>query len=116
MGADTNGYLIRPSRDEEFYILWSGICDDVKAYYASRETALSSGVSPERLERADATGSSCAWSDSYLSYDDDWLICEQQRLERADLKAYTLTCVSEGVKAAQAKFLTPIRDDEEAGA
>jgi len=113
MGADTNGYLIRPSRDEEFYILWSGICDDVKAYYASRDAALAAGVEPDRLERADANGSSCAWSDSYLSYDDDWLICEQQRLERTDLKAYVMTCVGEGMKAAHQKYLTPIRDDEE---
>lgn len=114
MGADTNGYLIRPSRDEEFYVLWSGICDDVLAYYVGRETAVASGISAERIERADATGSSCAWSDSYLSYEDDWLICEQQRLERADLKAYVLACVREGMKAAHEKFLTPIHDDEEA--
>lgn len=42
--------------------------------------------------------------------DDTWLICEQQRLDRADLRAYALTYAAEGQAAAQAKFLKPIDD------
>lgn len=110
--SDTNGYLLRASRGEEFYILWSGICDDVKAYYPTREDALAAGIDAERLAHTDATGSSCRWSNGYLGYDDTWLICEQQRLDRADLKAYALTYAAEGQAAAQAKYLKPISDQE----
>lgn len=53
-----SGTIIRPSRDEDVYVLYSQTVDMPKALFYSREQALAFPVSRAKLARADVTGTS----------------------------------------------------------
>lgn len=49
--------IVKPVREEDFYVEWSSIVDNW-TLAGTREAMIEDGVEPERLDRADSTGSS----------------------------------------------------------
>lgn len=92
-------YVVRPSRDEEFYVLWSTItgspyCWGSRAEMRENWQYMGSHVGEwdeVRFDRADEAGSSAMWpnlGDPYLGWNDDVFIYQQRGiLRRANLKA-----------------------------
>lgn len=92
-------YVIKISRDEDFYVYWSDIVEaplmwgsrvETEEYLAERPD--SDRTDPgERLDRADVRGTSALWPsliDPIYNWDDPGLIYQQQGvLPRASLKA-----------------------------
>ncbi|KMV17532.1 hypothetical protein ACT17_14635 [Mycolicibacterium conceptionense] len=54
--------IIKPKRDEDFYVVYSSIVDSFICWGTRAELeAEYEHAAPDRFARADSTGSSCAW-------------------------------------------------------
>ena len=116
------GYVVKPERDEDFYVIWS---DNVEAplAYGPREYVLPlldsrqqtvENSAEARFQRADENGSSALWpsrSDPIYGWDDDTFIYQQQSiLHRTDLKELCQR-LGETDHAAVCDLLTAFEDD-----
>jgi hypothetical protein len=80
-------YIIKPSRDEDFYVWWSTVVD-APIWWGPRHYApLGNDARPERFARADERGTSANWDDCPIEEmpfgwnDDEWSITNQDDLE-----------------------------------
>lgn len=83
-------YIVKPVADEDFYVDWSTVTD-CPSMWGSREQLLRRRVPPERLDRADATGTSSL--DGIEGYDqgDFWVNNLGERafwVSRANMRAF----------------------------
>lgn len=56
-------YIIKPSRDEDFYVWWSTVVDAPIGWGPRDYVPLGSEGRPERFARADERGTSANWPD-----------------------------------------------------
>ena len=56
-------YIIKPSRDEDFYVWWSTVVDAPIGWGPRDYVPLDNEGSPERFARADERGTSANWPD-----------------------------------------------------
>ena len=101
--------MIKPDRDEDFYVGWSHICE-CPVWAGTREEAIEDGCPPSRLNRADETGSSmhdafgCRWHHGGL-------IAEQRGyLPRARIGDYAIAYLEERMDDAF-DLLEPLDED-----
>lgn len=117
-------YVVRPSKDEEFYVLWSDITDSPYCWGNRAEMRenwrhMGSHVGPwdeERFDRADRVGSSALWpsrTNPIYGWDDDVFIYDQRGiLRRANLKA-ACARLGEDEHADIGDLLEPFDDETE---
>lgn len=118
-------YVLKPSRSEDFYVLWSDIVEaplymgdaaDMRRILnrdrRCPEPCCYQTLVLDRMRRADETGSSAMPELGFGNWSDPSLICEQQGLLPRELLAdYVRAYIDEGSEAAFA-FLQPFDDDE----
>jgi len=81
--------VIKPSRDEDFYVGWSRN-PDAPVIAGTRAEMLAADCPASRLRRADEAGTSYRAAADGCSWDDAGLVAEQRGfLPRANLAAYT---------------------------
>jgi hypothetical protein len=80
--------LIKPDRDEDFYVLWSSIVEAPLAW-GTRAGIIAYGLgddAEERIARTDKNGTSALWpstgSYAYAYNDDDGIVYQQQGIVR----------------------------------
>ena len=117
--ADT---IIKPNKDEDFYVLWSSIVDSPLAWGSAEELAgfheeiRGEPPTPERMARVDRTGTSALWpsaEDPYMAWGDpdQSLIFEQRGTIRRDrLKAL---CERLGTERSVTDLLDPFDGEDE---
>ena len=116
-------FIVKPTRDREFYVRWSTVVDDVTACGSRAELTeyLAKFGKPNeadtaRFDRADETGSSAYGGLYGWDRDEFWLgqYEEGRAVKRADLEAYAVALCSDGEMddAIEHTYLLP--DDEEA--
>lgn len=80
-------YIIKPSRDEDFYVWWSTVVDAPIGWGPRDYVPLDNEGSPERFARADERGTSANWPDWPVEKmpfgwnDSEWSITNQDDLE-----------------------------------
>lgn len=118
--------IIKASKDEDFYVLYSSVVDS-PTWHGTRtemERYFPSEAKPERFERADRTGSSCAWvTPPEFGWNDPEVTIREgidlpenawcARIKRADLKAFCLTLGDDGEYHPPASLVTYDLMDEE---
>lgn len=103
--------VIKPSRDEDFYIGWSHVVE-APVWLGTRAEAIADGCPPSRLDRADARGTSIR-DDFGCDWDDKGLIAEQRGfLPRERLAAY-VRAYEEGRMDDAWDLLEPFDDETE---
>lgn len=86
--------VIKASRDADFYVGWSNICDG-PVIAGTRAEMLEHGCPAGRLDRADETGSSYLSQAAGCYWDDDGLVADQRGfLPRRNLAAYTVALMN----------------------
>lgn len=91
-------YIVKPVKDEDFYVDWSTITD-APSMWGTREQMLRRRVAADRLDRADATGTSSF--DGLEGYDqgDFWVANigpEPFFVSRANMRAFLASLRIEG--------------------
>lgn len=84
-------FIIKPDRELDLYVDWSTIVD-APCMWGTREEMLAAGVTLERLDRAEATGSSCAgeiadlysWSHQMFMYLQEGVLSRTRMAELLD--------------------------------
>ena len=110
-GRFTAKEVIKPSREEDFYVGWSHVVE-APVWAGTRAEAIADGCPESRLRRADETGTSML--DSFgLAWDHGGLIAEQRGyLPRARIAAY-VTAYMEGRMDDAFDVLEPFDDETE---
>lgn len=92
--------VIKPSRDEDFYVGWSRN-PDAPVIAGTRAEMLAADCPASRLRRADENGTSYRTAADGCSWDSRGLVAEQRGfLPRANLAAYTRALIEERKPAA----------------
>lgn len=116
-------FIVKPTRDRDFYVRWSTVVDDVTAC-GSRAELLEyltkfkpyGEADPARFDRADETGTSAVPDVGWFGWDDDvfWLgqYEENRAVKRADLEAYAVALCSDGEQDAAIEHTYLLPDDE----
>lgn len=117
MGA--RGFVVKPDRDVDFYIIWSNIVE-APLGYGNREDLLADGIDADRIYRADVTGTSMMrdvvfaptyWGVLDGEWEDEGFVAEQRGvLPRASLAAYAVAYFEERWDDAW-DLLTPFDDE-----
>jgi len=114
-------YIVKPDRDEDFYVEWSSVVDNIVGAGGDRASMLRFGAERVRLDRADASGTSALWPDTqspYLGWGDNLLVTNTERddahfftLRRGDLLAYARAYDADDVASAE-RLLVPCPADD----
>lgn len=67
-------YVVKPVRDDDFYVIWSTIVDAPTAFGDRAEVAEMRDVTEDRLQRADANGTSAFDADIFGYADQEFLL------------------------------------------
>lgn len=100
-------YIIKPTKDRNFYVRWSTIVDDVTACGSRAELTEYltkfkpyGEADPARFDRADETGTSAVPAGAFGGWDEDEFYLgqydEERAVKRADLEAYADAVCSDG--------------------
>jgi hypothetical protein len=100
--ADSRGFIVKPDRDTDFYVVWSNIVE-APLGTGSRADLLGEGFPEDRIHRADVTGTSMMrdlmstyWGVLDGEWEDEGFIAEQRGvLPRARLAAYAKAYMDE---------------------
>ena len=106
-------FIIKADPDTDLYAEWSTVVES-PVKIGTREWMLADGrVSPDRLDRADAKGSSTQGDieDWYSWSDAGWIYRQEGFLPRSNLKE-ALQRILENPLASVRDLLTPFEDDE----
>lgn len=110
------GYIVKAAPDEDFYVIWSTVVDNITfsgtqdevADYERMNSGRMQAIDPEhrvdaRIARADATGTSAMWPeekdgpDKYLGWNDETFLVSNDdddtlpgffEIKRSDLRHY----------------------------
>lgn len=103
-------YIVKPERERDFYVLWSTVVDNVVGV-GDAPALLAAGDAPERLARANQSGTSMLHGD--YGWDDKTFLVTNMpevgffRLQRSDLTVFALLMVEDRQDEAM-RFLTRI--------
>lgn len=106
-------FIVKPERERDFYVLWSTVVDNVVGVGDTR-ALLAAGEPAERLERANANGTSAHDAETFGWDDPQFLVTNMGRpgffwLQRSDLAVFALLLVEDRTDEAM-RFLTEIED------
>jgi hypothetical protein len=107
--------LIKPDRNDDFYVEWSSIVESPMAWGTREEMLAELDVDgEERLARADEYGTSALWGNPRAyGFDDDGVLIYQQRgVLRHDQLKQLCTRLGENEEADISDLLAPFDDDD----
>ena len=117
-------FILKTATDSDLYVEWSTVVDNLVAV-GDREWFISEGNDPERLDRADKTGTSCKGfereGDGYAfgAYDDNGFILHNMEtrqgfrwLPRKNLHAYAEAVMRGDMDVAEGDEITEPCDDD----
>jgi hypothetical protein len=108
--------VIKPSRDEDWYVVWSSVAElplafGDRAYIRAFLHDYDDRELEARLQRADDQGTSATWADGLRFTDEFCLIFEQRGvLRRQHVKALCI-CIGNDSDADVADLLEPFDDE-----
>lgn len=88
-------YIVKPDRDEDFYVMWSEVVDaptgwGTRAEFKANPWFTPDDVADARFDRADQAGSSASWGDPndpiYGWQDDAFVYLQRGVLPRGNLR------------------------------
>lgn len=118
-------HIVKPIRDEDFYLRYSTVVDS-PCEFGTRAEMLAEGVDADRLDRADAEGTSARWGNP-LAYgwdDDSFVVREGMKddtqpdyaiwgeVPRTSLRAFCETLREDGYFHPPAGMVTWVFPDE----
>lgn len=95
-------YIVKPKRDEDFYVVYSTIVDAPARWGTRAELAAdpASEAWPDRMERADEHGTSAMWGEPpYLGWDETEItVREGFDPEKREKKAWSATVARDDLR------------------
>lgn len=111
-GRFPRGYVVKPDRDKDFYVVWSDVVE-APVWAGTRQEALAEDCPESRLRRTDETGTSARTTPAFYGWDSNGMVAEQRGwLPRANLAAYTIALYEDRMDDAW-DLLEPFDDETE---
>lgn len=115
-------YVIKPDRDQDFYVMWSEIVDaptgwGTRAEFKATPWFKPDEVADERFERADQYGTSARWpgtdpNDQIYGWNDPTLIYKQQGILLRKHLRTAVDLLGDDENADISHLLHPFEDDD----
>lgn len=83
-------FVVKPNRDEDFYVYWSTVVDAPTAFGSRAEMLQHHEITPDRMRRADLNGTSAHDVRDYGWDDRAFLVCNIDFAERRNDHSYSV--------------------------